>query len=98
MVSIDSATEDAQLLGTEDTFYGADMPAQASRWAQLTIERHLSAALAAHIAQIPVDLLERPLPSLAEFDVPALWGDLEAWAPVAADAGELDQLIIPLAE
>ena len=78
----------AGLLGT----FGPDLPPQATWWAQVAAERGLADALEAHIARIPGDLLERPLPELAAFDLPEPWGDHADWTPLRTPE-DLDALI-----
>jgi hypothetical protein len=81
--------------GLFETF-GPDMPLEARRWADAAAERNLAAALAAHVARIPDDLLADDgladtAIAPADIGVPEPWGEPASWTPVASQ-DELDAL------
>lgn len=82
-----------QRAGLAETF-GPDM-AGAMRWAAVAAERSLNAALKAHRARIPADLLHRPTEPAEQEGLPEPWGRPDAWLPIKAPEA-LDALLPPL--
>jgi hypothetical protein len=58
------------------------------------VERNLAAALAAHVARIPDDLLAGVAVPPTDLDLPEPWGEPGSWAPLASQ-DELDALVPP---
>ena len=75
--------------------FASDMPVEAMEWAAVAAERGLDAALDAHRARIPDDLLERAQSLPAPDVLPEPWGEPEAWVPITAST-QLDALVPPL--
>jgi hypothetical protein len=73
--------------------YGSDMPAESGRWTTLAFERNLQAALVAHLARIPGDLL--PQDEAAAETLPRPWGVPHDWERIA-NPEALDALVPPL--